>query len=292
MNPIPQEWLSKVKPGAVRGIVNHWTAGQHYPSQFDKQHYHFLIDKDGKVHRGTHTIAQNAPIRGDYAAHTRNWNGGIIGVSLCCLGGHGVSERNQGPWPMTKAQWDTMCAVNAQLATHYGFPIQRPTKADPRGIQSHAEVESNLGIPQAGKWDFTVCHDPKLRGARVIGDAFRSQAKHIQEASSPVPLMSDDRDDVSAVYPNDMPVRQDEELPTTNRQEVEPLSPFRKVIGWVTAGATTITTALAGFGSYLSMIDWRVWIGFIIAAGFFGTIIFSLIWLFPRPVVLPKEPEQ
>lgn len=69
----------------------------------------------------------------------------------------------------------------------------------------------------------------------------------------------------------------------------EPLSGFRKTLGWVSGIATTVTTAFAGLGSYLSMVDWRVWVGFIIAAGFFGTIIFALIWLFPRPIVIEKE---
>lgn len=289
-NPIPIEWLSPVKPGSIRGIVCHWTAGLHYPSQFDKQHYHFLIDKDGRVHRGTKPVSFNAyPIRGDYAAHTRNFNSGIIGLSLCCLGGSGVNENNQGQWPMTKAEWDTMVACIAQLSRHYGFPIQRPTKADWRGVQSHAEVESNLGIAQAGKWDFTVCHIPGLRGARAIGDRFRAEANALLQTDAPVALMDDQRDGPNAVYPEDDTVRADEELVTTNRQETEPLSPFRKVIGWVTGVATAATTAFAGLGSYLSMIDWRVWVGFIIAAGFFGTIIFALIWLFPRPIVIEKR---
>jgi hypothetical protein len=289
MNPIPIEWLSKVKPGSIRGIVCHWTAGLHYPSQFDKQHYHFLIDKDGKVHRGTKPVSFNAyPITGDYAAHTRNFNSGIIGLSLCCLGGTGVSERDQGQWPMTAAEWATMVACIAQLSRHYGFPIQRPTKADWRGVQSHAEVESNLGISQAGKWDFTVCHIPGLRGARAIGDRFRAEANALLQTDAPVSLM-DERDTPNAVYPEQEVHRADEELITTNREAKEPLSGFRKVLGWVTGIVATVGSTLAGFGSWLAMLKPEVLIAVVVTLALVGTIIFALIWLFPRPIVIDKE---
>lgn len=288
-NPIPIEWLSPVKPGSIRGIVCHWTAGLHYPSQFDKQHYHFLIDKDGRVHRGTKPVSFNAyPIRGDYAAHTRNFNSGIIGLSLCCLGGNGVNENNQGQWPMTKAEWDTMVACIAQLSRHYGFPIQRPTKADWRGVQSHAEVESNLGISQAGKWDFTVCHIPGLRGARAIGDRFRAEANALLQTDAPVALMDDQRDEPNAVYPEDETVRADEELVTTNREEKEPLSGFRKVLAVVTGVVTTVGSALAAAGKWIMSLQPEVLIAIIVTLAIVGTIIFGLIWLFPRPIVIEK----
>jgi putative chitinase len=87
------------------------------------------------------------------------------------------------------------------------------------------------------------------------------------------------------------PVTEPEALPPAKAytEPREPMSKFRSTLGWVSGIATTVTTAFAGLGSYLSMVDWRVWVGFIIAAGFFGTIIFGLIWLFPRPIVIEKE---
>lgn len=287
--PLPKEWLSKVKPGAIRGIVCHWTAGLHYPSAFDKTHYHFLIDADGNVHRGTKTVAQNSnPITGDYAAHTRNLNNGFIGLSLCCLGGNGVSESNQGRWPMTAAQWETMVACIAQLSAHYGFPIQRPSKKDPRGVLSHAEVQDALGIAQAGKWDFTVCHIPSLKGAKRIGDRFRSDANDLLMAT-PVALLDDQggSDNVPPQVDN-APTRPDEELVETNRQQVEPMSPFRKVLGWVTGIVTTVGSAIAALGKWLMSLPPEVLIAIIVTLAIVGTIIFALIWLFPRPIVIEK----
>lgn len=34
----------------MKRIVIHWTAGLYYPTDYEKQHYHFLVDKNGKVH--------------------------------------------------------------------------------------------------------------------------------------------------------------------------------------------------------------------------------------------------
>ena len=33
----------------MKRIIIHWTAGTYYPSEYEKEHYHFLVDKDGKV---------------------------------------------------------------------------------------------------------------------------------------------------------------------------------------------------------------------------------------------------
>ncbi len=33
----------------VKRIVLHWSAGRYYPTEFEKNHYHYLIDAEGKV---------------------------------------------------------------------------------------------------------------------------------------------------------------------------------------------------------------------------------------------------
>ena len=40
-------------------IVLHWTAGGYYPNKVEKDHYHYLIDKDGKVYEGNHKCEDN-----------------------------------------------------------------------------------------------------------------------------------------------------------------------------------------------------------------------------------------
>lgn len=288
-NIIPASWLSEVK---MRGIVLHWTAGAHKASEFDRAHYHILIEHDGKLIRGIPPISANTiNLSPNYAAHTRNLNGGFIGVSLCCMGGNEVRENPfvAGPFPMTKKQWDRMVQVIAELCLKYEIPLT------PKTVLSHAEVQGTLGIAQAGKWDFTrLAFDPTIKGARTIGDRFRSEAEALMAKIRPVTLLSPDRDDegheyLDATTPENPSVQ--EETIQTNRQDKEPMSGFRKWIAGATSGG--IGSIFLGWivdsWAKLAMLDWRVWIAVIVTASFFGTIIFALVWLFPRPIVIEKE---
>lgn len=170
MHMVPDAWLPKA---AMKRIINHWTAGTHKANATDREHYHLLIEGDGKLVRGDHEISDNVNTGdGDYAAHTRGANTGAIGVSICCMGGADVRESNPynpGRWPPTMAQWETLVAVNAELCAAYGIPVT------PETVLSHAEVEGTLGIKQAGKWDFTRLPFFPETTARAIGDRFRKE---------------------------------------------------------------------------------------------------------------------
>lgn len=288
MNPIPLNQLPDLKGKKLFGVVWHWTGGTHKANSIDVQHYHWIVNGDGSVVPGVGATRNFHPCPANYGAHTRNLNSGWLAISLACLGGPGTNENNQGQWPMTKAQADVMVAISAQLAEHYGIPVQRPSKADPRGFFSHAEVQDALGISQAGKWDFTVCYDPKIRGAKNVGDFFRQQVRERMNAV-PVGIMDDvaPSNELDGVHDDaPQPVMADA---TGNRQEQEPLSGFRKVLGWVTAGVTAVGSALAGFGKWLMSLPAEVLIAIVVTLAIVGTIIFALIWLFPRPIVIEKE---
>lgn len=170
MSIVPTSWLPIVN---MERIICHWTAGANKASDFDKQHYHILIEDDGKVVKGIPSIAANAkPVKEGYAAHTLNCNGGSIGVSLCCMGGSTESPFNAGKWPMTKAQWEALSSVLAEICKFYKIPVSDKT------VLSHAEVQGNLGIKQRGKWDYTrLAFDPSVKGAHVIGDKLRAEVK-------------------------------------------------------------------------------------------------------------------
>lgn len=72
----------------MKRIIIHWTAGNYYPSDYEKEHYHFLIDKDGRVHNGKFSPECNEICRvGKYAAHTGGGNTGSIGVAICAMAG-------------------------------------------------------------------------------------------------------------------------------------------------------------------------------------------------------------
>jgi N-acetyl-anhydromuramyl-L-alanine amidase AmpD len=145
MPDIPKAWLSKTP---MRRIICHWTAGGYHPSENDRAHYHILIDGDGKLHRGTHAIAANESTGdGDYAAHTRGANTRSIGISMCCMAGAREMPFAPGSAPMTRAQWDAMVDVAAQLCRAYGIAVS------PATVLGHGEVQKNIGAPQKGKWD-------------------------------------------------------------------------------------------------------------------------------------------
>jgi N-acetyl-anhydromuramyl-L-alanine amidase AmpD len=145
MPKIPNSWLSNVP---MRRIICHWTAGAYVPSENDLSHYHILVDGDGALHRGTHSIADNESTSdGDYAAHTKGTNTGAIGVTVCCMAGAVESPFTSAQVPMKQKQWDAMIDVVAQLCNKYGIPVS------PTTVLGHGEVEKNIGTDQDGKWD-------------------------------------------------------------------------------------------------------------------------------------------
>jgi N-acetyl-anhydromuramyl-L-alanine amidase AmpD len=160
MPGIPASWLSNVE---MRRIICHWTAGAYTPSENDLSHYHILIDGDGDLHRGEHTIADNESTSdGDYAAHTRGLNTRSIGVSVCCMAGATETPFNSGAFPMKQVQWDVMIEVVAELCKRYKIPV------GPSTVLGHGEVEKNIGTKQKGKWDpMKLSFEPKLTKAQV-----------------------------------------------------------------------------------------------------------------------------
>jgi N-acetyl-anhydromuramyl-L-alanine amidase AmpD len=157
----------------MQRIIAHWSAGAHKASALDKEHYHIIIEGDGTVVKGDHDISDNVNTADDdYAAHTRACNTGSIGVSLACMAGATENPFKAGRYPMTKTQWDVAMEVIAQLADFYKIPVTNKT------VLSHAEVQPNLGIQQAGKWDFTrLGFDPSVVGAKACGDKMRAEVK-------------------------------------------------------------------------------------------------------------------
>lgn len=162
-------------------IIVHWTAGAHRASALDRAHYHLLIEGDGTLVRGVPSIRDNqAPTRPGYAAHTLNCNSGSIGVSLCCMAGAREAPFSAGSAPMTRAQWDRLPAVLAELCRRYGIAVTLRT------VLSHAEVQGTLGIRQRGKWDIgRLAFDPSVVGPKACGDLFRARtAAALQERAA------------------------------------------------------------------------------------------------------------
>lgn len=163
----------------MKRVILHWTAGGYTASAHDSECYHFLIQNDGKVIVGTHSIADNVRISSTtpterYAAHTRGCNTGSIGVSICAMGNAIESPLDVGKYPLTYAQWILASRVIATLCAKYSIAVTDKT------VLSHAEVQTNLGIWQRGKWDVShLTFDKSLVTAKQCGDDMRTRVKAI-----------------------------------------------------------------------------------------------------------------
>jgi len=150
----------------MKRIICHWSAGSYVPSALDKQHYHYLIDGDGEVHRGFYAPEDNLDTRdGRYAAHTRHLNRDSIGIALCAMAG--ATEKDFGRFPIKQAQWDALVKLIRNVCEEYNIPVSRKT------VLSHAEVQITLAVEQRGKWDISVSPltgkflDPLLAGDQL-----------------------------------------------------------------------------------------------------------------------------
>lgn len=147
---VPADWMPDCK---MTRIILHWTAGSHKASDNDKDHYHILVEADGKLVRGKKTIKDNVSTSdGVYAAHTKDCNTGSIGVALCGMAGAIENPFYAGTAPINEAQWSVGAQVFADLCNEYTIPISKTTTL------SHGRVQANLGIAQSGKWD--ICRLP------------------------------------------------------------------------------------------------------------------------------------
>ena len=116
----------------MKKIIIHWTAGKYYPTQYEKQFYHFLIDKDGKIYKGIFTPEDNLDCAdGKYAAHTGGGNTASIGVSMCSMSGF-YSRVNPGKYLITKVQFESCMNLCAQLSVEYGIPVTKNSIMNPK----------------------------------------------------------------------------------------------------------------------------------------------------------------
>jgi hypothetical protein len=127
--------------GSIKGIVIHWTAGTYTPNATDKEHYHFLIDGNGKVIEGKYKPNDNLNCKdGKYAAHCGGGNTGRIGIALCAC--------HSDEYPVKRLQLEALCKKCAELSKVYGIPITNNT------ILTHSEFgHKNPHTTSFGKID-------------------------------------------------------------------------------------------------------------------------------------------
>lgn len=156
----------------MKRIIIHWTAGSNFPNQTDKLHYHYLIDKTGKVIEGKYKPEDNKNCYdGKYAPHTGGGNTGSIGIALC--GMCGFKDRNNvGNYPLTKVQVERCFKLIAELAKRYCITI------DKKHVMTHYEFGLiHPDTSSKGKIDIIYLTTNTELPKEKIGDYFRSKAK-------------------------------------------------------------------------------------------------------------------
>lgn len=168
---IPKAWMPKAP---LKRVIFHWTAGPYSPTVTDREHYHILIDGEGRVSRGDHSIPDNLRTGdGDYAAHVRGANTGSIGITVCCMYRAREAPFDAGPYPLLPRQWNNLIRGCADLCEAYGL-----TPAEEL-LLGHNEVQRVLGIPQRGKWDISRLPFPLQPGFRTPGDELRARVARL-----------------------------------------------------------------------------------------------------------------
>ena len=167
---------------SMRRVICHWTAGAHKASSLDKEHYHFLVEADGKVVRGRRSIADNVSTAdGVYAAHTKGANTGSIGIAVCAMAGASQSPFQAGSSPMLEPQWRRLADVAAELCRTYSIQVT------PQTVLGHGEVQVLLGIAQEGKWDPMVLPWEPAMSISQVGTFFRTLVQsNLETAAEPV----------------------------------------------------------------------------------------------------------
>ena len=154
----------------MKKIIIHWTGGAYYPCETDLKAYHFLIDKNGKIHEGFYTPEDNENCSdGKYAKHCGGGNTGAIGVALCAMAGFDLKNKKT-PCPITKEQLNSLYKLLAQTAQKYDIPN------DKEHIMTHYEFgRKNPKTSSFGKIDIAYLPPfPDLKPEQ-IGDFIRSK---------------------------------------------------------------------------------------------------------------------
>lgn len=151
-------------------IIIHWTAGAYTPNSTDLSHYHYLIDKNGRINCGIFRPEDNENCNdGKYAQHTGGGNTGAIGVALC--GMYGFSSATKlGCYPLTKIQCEALFSFVAKLSKKYKIKI------DNNHIMTHYEFGlKNPKTTSAGKIDIIYLPPYPQIKQQKIGDFIRSK---------------------------------------------------------------------------------------------------------------------
>lgn len=153
-------------------IIIHWSAGNYYPTTFEKQYYHYLVDAAGNIHNGLYKPEDNLNCTDKkYAAHTGGGNTGSIGVAMCAMAG--FKNSNQcGQFPITKIQFESCMKFCAELSIKYLIQIC------PSNVMTHYEFgQKNPKTSSYGKIDIVYLPPYPWVGKDDIGNFIRTKIR-------------------------------------------------------------------------------------------------------------------
>lgn len=151
-------------------IIIHWTAGTYQPNTTDLEHYHFLIDGEGRKHNGKYKPEDNENCNdGQYAAHTGGGNTGAIGVSMCAMAGFN-SAADCGNYPITPVQLEACFKLCAELCKKYNIPVENVMTHYEFGI-NHPDTTSH------GKIDIIYLPPYPLVKRNEVGGFIRNKIR-------------------------------------------------------------------------------------------------------------------
>lgn len=154
----------------MKRIILHWSAGGLAPNCVDKEHYHFLVDGFGQVHKGYFEPEANLKcVEGRYAAHTGGGNTGSIGIALCGMLGF-QNSKNPGKYVIKQVQVEACLAFIAQLCKKYSIKVSSET------VMTHYEFgKKHPNTTSFGKIDIIYLPPYPTVKANEIGNFLRKK---------------------------------------------------------------------------------------------------------------------
>lgn len=151
---------------SLKMITFHWTGGTYTPNSVDINAYHFLIDGNGKVHKGKYKPEDNLNCKdGVYARHCGGGNTGNIGIAICAMW-------NSKDYPIKRIQIEAACKLAAELSERYGIRITD------KSIVTHAEFgKSNPNTTSYGKIDIQSLPCVSIYGVDSVGKWIRNKVQ-------------------------------------------------------------------------------------------------------------------
>jgi N-acetyl-anhydromuramyl-L-alanine amidase AmpD len=173
----------KTLPNPPRRIILHWNGGANRANDLDRNHYHYIVEHDGRLVTGIHNVAANMrQLRAadKYAAHTGGMNSFSIGLSFAGMLNWVPGGTTR--FPLTKVQIETGMQFVALLCKRYHL-----SPSNSAHVFTHTEAWTIHGVKGTVNHQKTdVSHLPHLPALKPqeVGPYLRTLA---QSAFSALP---------------------------------------------------------------------------------------------------------